>query len=175
MHYGWTGSTNRLLAVGIIHSFDDQPAPVLQAEDSHVDSSLAEITSRYMMIHLLDTEIARSQDANMEVAKRVYSLCQQDPYFRESMISPDTLQTMGFMRQVRNNLDLLESPGKVKDEMAVHLRSLDNLKELVEAAFQAATQYKSRARAVKQARTPRRGFSGERSKAHPESAEERRR
>lgn len=117
-----------------------------------MDSALAEITNRYLMIEKLATRLANSKDSSDEVAKKVYSMSSKDSYFAESMITSSNLQTLGYMKACRENWDFLPSVNRVKEEAALHYQSIQNLKELADAAMISASQYKANQQAAKNAR-----------------------
>ncbi len=74
-----------------------------------MDSCLREITTRYLMLHMLATELAPDPARNDTVCKEVYSLFQDDQYFKDSAITAESLQTVGFMKNARNDWDLLQT------------------------------------------------------------------
>lgn len=74
------------------------------------------IINRYLMVHMMSTELAKKDTENEAVAKGVLKLVldRGDQYLTEKGLLTEELHTLGYMRHVLSSLDLLDSVESVR-------------------------------------------------------------
>ena len=55
------------------------------------------------------SELAREENQNLDVARYVVNLTRDDEHLSEKSILPEDLQTLGYMRSIREGFDFLGS------------------------------------------------------------------
>lgn len=74
-------------------------------EQRDADPKVQQIHHRLQMIKLLADESVTSPQLNATIANQIVELSKDDAYFSESVILPESIQCINFMRIVRNSFE----------------------------------------------------------------------
>ena len=76
-------------------------------EQRVANTTMNEIQLRLDMVKLVSSKLEDTEEKNAEAAEEIHRLCKEDSYFKDSPLLLDSIQTLGYMEAVRNNLSLL--------------------------------------------------------------------
>ena len=86
----------------------------LWQEQMDNDPKVKEIQLRFDVLKALANQDEISQSANQEIAGQIYETLKEDAYFSDASIGlvAEKIQTLGYMKTVRANFDLLGTADK---------------------------------------------------------------
>lgn len=106
--------------IGVPNLPSEEPKPV-EEED---------VERRYEMLYRISRAAIDTKEIDEHEVKKVFALSQKDDYFNEIGMTEAGLQTIGYMKQLRNDWDLLGSvdmamspANEVKFQVSNHLSS----------------------------------------------------
>ena len=62
----------------------------------------------------MDTELSRSDGENQSTVTTILSMVKDDDYLAEKLFLPEEMQTLGYMRSLRDGMDLFDSVESVR-------------------------------------------------------------
>ena len=78
-------------------------------EQRNNDPKVIEIRLRFDVLKMVANDAEVSPEANAEVASRVIRILSEDVYFADASLVAENIQTIGYMKMVRANLELLQT------------------------------------------------------------------